>query len=70
MKAMFVGHDGDDTTPALEAFGRIFPRGQAIDISDMPAAVQAKIAGNSHFVVEGAASPPPPPAPEKKKGKG
>lgn len=54
MKAMFTGDPGsDDTSTGVRMFGRLFPAGQEVDVSDMPLDIQKKLAGNSHFVVSG-----------------
>lgn len=44
MKVQFLGPE-DETT----AFGVTFPRGVTVDVSDLSAAHQAKLAGNGTF---------------------
>lgn len=44
MKVQFLGPE-DETT----AFGVTFPRGVTVDVSDLSAAYQAKLAGNGTF---------------------
>lgn len=46
---------GDDDNPATEItmFGVLFPAGEAVDCSHLPAELQAKLAGNWHFEAVG-----------------
>lgn len=52
MKAKFIGEPGtdDDVPKVFEAYGVEFHRGKFADVSDD---IGRKLAGNSHFEVEG-----------------
>lgn len=53
MHATFNATDDDKETEGTTVFGVEFPRGQKVDISHLPPAQQAKLAGNATFAVEG-----------------
>lgn len=71
MKVMFIGDqtvEGGDKSAGVHAFGRLFPVGQEIDVSDMPLDAQKKLAGNGHFIASGTpGEAAPAAAPDKKK---
>lgn len=71
MKVMFTGDPaGGDNSTGVRMFDRLFPVGQEVDVSDMPEAIQKKLAGNSHFVVSGTPGEPAAAAQPEKKKKG
>ena len=57
MQIRFIGnpHDPRDTGKVCETAGKVFARGEVVDISDVAPDLQRRLAGNSHFeVVDGA----------------
>lgn len=59
MKAKFVGDPRDPGAQVpdfQESFGTTFPAGKFVDV---PESAEAKIAGNSHYEVQGAKKPDP-----------
>lgn len=79
MKVIFIGNeavnaDGQpiDTNDVCRQFGKVFVKGQEVDVSDLPEAQRRKLAGNKHFRVSDEAAAPAtaetePPKPKKVK---
>lgn len=56
MKIVFRGNPLDvrDTQDVCRTAGKVFVKGQPVDVSDLPADLQRRLAGNHHFqVVDG-----------------
>lgn len=52
MKVRFIGSPNSaDAGKTCEMFGKLFVVGHDVDVSDLPAAQQRKLASNHHFVV-------------------
>lgn len=59
MQVRFIGnpHDPTDTKQVLEAWGKVFVLGEAVDISDLSDDMRRRISRNSHFEVVSDAPP-------------
>ncbi len=63
MKATFKGEDKGGDTECI-VFGRVFPAGEPVDVSDLDPVYQRKLAGNPMFDTTSGGRAPKAPKPE------
>lgn len=57
MKVTYIGTPDDNDTEAVFLFGKEFPRGEAVDVSDLSEEHQTKLAGNPTFLAGDGSDP-------------